>query len=53
MSRLLRAAAGLLVLLLLLPAIAREAAKAIPFAFSVLVFLVIAQMVWPSGRGRR
>jgi hypothetical protein len=53
MSALLRITAGLLLLLLLLPSIAREAAKAIPFVLSVLVFLVVAQLVWPSGRGRR
>jgi hypothetical protein len=53
MFSLLRIAAGLLLLLLLLPAIAREAARAIPFAISVLVFLAIAALVWPSGRGRR
>ena len=53
MSQTLRITLGVLLLLVLLPMIAREAARAIPFVLSALVFLVIAQLFWPSGRRRR
>lgn len=53
MSSMLRVIMGALLLLVLLPTIARVAAQAIPFVSSAFVFLVIAQLFWPSDRRRR
>jgi len=53
MSSMLRITLGAFLLLVLLPPIARAAAQAIPFVLSAFVFLVIAQLFWPSPRRRK
>lgn len=53
MSRLFTQACGALIVILLLPEIARAAADAIPVLISVIVFLGIAHLAWPSSRRRR
>jgi predicted histidine transporter YuiF (NhaC family) len=50
MDRALATVAALLVVCLLLPMAAGYAAKAIPTLASLFVLLVIAQLLWPSGR---
>ena len=52
MNRLLQLALAGLVACLLLPAVARAAQAAIPLLISLLIFLAIAKLAWPSG-GRR
>jgi len=53
MNRLLTQACGVLLAILLLPEIARVAADAIPALISVIVFLGIAHLAWPTSRRRR
>jgi membrane protein implicated in regulation of membrane protease activity len=52
MTRLIAVIAGLVVLCLLLPAIARAAQAAVPALLSVLLLLAIARLFWPSRRRR-
>ncbi len=53
MGRLTGTVVCLLVLIVALPAIAHAAQVAVPALFSVLVFLAIASLFWPSRRRRR
>lgn len=53
MSRLIGYVVVLIVALLMLPAIARAAQAAVPLLLSVLVFLGIAKLAWPTSRRRR
>lgn len=42
-----------LVVVLVLPVVAGAAQAAVPFLLSVLLFLFIARLAWPSPRNRR
>lgn len=52
MNRLLGTAALLVVMIVALPAVARLAQAAVPALVSVIVFLGVARLLWPSRRRR-
>lgn len=53
MSRLLGTVLGLLVLALAAPTLARLAEQTVPALVSLLFFLGIARLLWPTRRRRR
>ena len=53
MRRLLGTVVLLIVVCLIAPILAAAAQAAVPFLLSVLLFLFIARLAWPSPRNRR